>query len=168
MSGLSATATLEQAKDWLRRRLDKGEQCPCCQQFAKVYRRGITSTMALALIHIANSPDTVRDQDGFLHVSDYLKGIGTKGALAAAQSADWAKLVAWQFIEQADRDRDDGSSRNGWWRITADGMAFVQDRVTVPRYAKFYDSRVLGLEGDPVGIRDALGKRFDYYDLMQR
>ena len=44
--------TLGGARDWLRDRVEKGAKCPCCGQFAKVYRRTITSGMARALFMI--------------------------------------------------------------------------------------------------------------------
>jgi hypothetical protein len=42
--------TLAEAQDWLRERLPDGAKCPCCTQFAKVYRRKINSAMAWQLI----------------------------------------------------------------------------------------------------------------------
>ena len=33
--------TLTEAKQWLKERLDEGTRCPCCNQYAKIYKRKI-------------------------------------------------------------------------------------------------------------------------------
>jgi hypothetical protein len=46
-------------------------------------------------------------------------------------------------------------------------MAFVLGESTVPKYAYVYDGRLLKLDGgEYVTIRDALGTKFHYRDLM--
>ena len=42
--------TLADARDELRDLVNDGHRCPCCTQFAKVYRRKIHSTTARELI----------------------------------------------------------------------------------------------------------------------
>ena len=73
----------------------------------------------------------------------------------------------WGLMEQADGQREDGSNRVGWWRLTMLGQEFVMRRTTVPQYARVYNGRCLGLVGDPVDIRTALGTKFNYDDLMR-
>jgi hypothetical protein len=43
----------------------------------------------------------------------------------------------------------------------------VLNRSLVPTYAQIYDGRCLGYDGEPVSIVDALGKKFDYHELME-
>ena len=57
--------------------------------------------------------------------------------------------------------------RAGWWRLTEQGSAFVQGLMKVQKYAKIYDSRLLKLDGELVTIRDVLGSRFNYDELMR-
>ena len=45
MTGWDDGMTLGEARDWLRERIEDGEECPCCRQFAKVYRRRLYATM---------------------------------------------------------------------------------------------------------------------------
>ena len=40
--------TLDEAKAWLRDQVDDGAHCPCCGQFAKVYKRRIHPPWLLA------------------------------------------------------------------------------------------------------------------------
>jgi hypothetical protein len=145
--------TLEAAKSELREKLGKGARCPCCSQFAKIYKRRITSRQARGIIVIYRKAGT-----NWAHVP-------TLSPVLFGDSAEVSKLRYWKLIEESSEVRDDGG-RAGWWRITALGACYVNDRITVPKYACIYDSRLLKLEGELVGIRDALGKKFNYYELM--
>lgn len=148
---LNATATLDVARGWLRERVDEGVKCPCCTQMAKVYRRKITSTVARDLILVCHRY-TVGD---WFHLP-------TEGGYGG----DFAKLAYWSLAEQDIGVRPDGSDRVGWWRITDDGERYVADQLRVPKYARVYNGRCLNLMGDLVGVRDALGTKFNYADLM--
>lgn len=155
MTTLPPDTLLTDARDWLRDRLDDGEKCPCCTQFAKVYRRKINSGMAYALLRFYNA---VGREWG--HKPDVLKGVG-------AAARDESLLRYWGLFEESTEQRDDGG-RSGWWRVTEVGEDFALRRVRVPKYARIYDGRCLGLTGELIDIRDALGDRFSYEELMRR
>lgn len=145
----TGSRTLDDARGWLRERVDDGATCPCCGQFAKVYRRKINGTMARALITL------------YRHAGrTYAHAPSLPGDTHEMSQLSW-----WGLVEDEGTLRDDGG-RAGWWRVTDAGEAFVRDLSTVPKYARIYDHRCLNLVGDPVGIRDALGKRFRYDELM--
>jgi hypothetical protein len=144
--------TLIEARDRLRANVDEGETCPCCGQFAKVYRRKIHTTMARDLL---TAYRTARYE--WFHLPTLLGG---------RHQGDFPKLAHWQLIEEMPAQREDGSSRAGWWRLTPKGAAFARDLARVQKYARIYNGQLLGFDGDPVGIRDALGSRFSYNDLM--
>jgi hypothetical protein len=151
MSDLTPGATLAAAKSWLAARLDKGARCPCCGQFARVYKRQINAAMARALITMYH-----HDRYEFMHLPT-VTGYG----------GDAAKLVYWGLIEEEATVRADGG-RSGWWRLTSGGRAYVLGQIKVPQYAAVYDGRLLpdNPHGPERDIRDALGKRFDYRELM--
>ncbi len=142
--------TLAEAQDWLRERIDEGAACPCCTQFAKVYRRKINSGQARSLIRMWRRCGT-----DWCHVPTEI----------GARSREEGKLAYWDILEEETERRDDGG-RAGWWRITDLGSRFVLDQIRLPKYARIYDGRCLGLIGEPQGIRDALGTKFDYRGLM--
>jgi hypothetical protein len=150
--------TLSEARGWLRERVDDGAHCPCCTQFAKVYRRKLNSAMAYALILMYRHGG---DEDGWCYVPDLLIRRTNRGG-------DEAKARYWGLIEEPpDAMREDGSTRVGTWRLTADGAAFVRGELKVAKYARVYDGRCLGLDdAQLVDITDALGKRFNYRELM--
>jgi hypothetical protein len=129
----------------------KGVVCPCCDQLAKVYARPLHSSMAAALIRIAQAPE------GWVVITE---------VLTHRQLGDAAKLVYWGMLEAREGEREDGSSRVGQYRVTERGRAFVACRLAVPKYAVVYAGEVLRLEGDEITVRDALGRRFSYEALM--
>lgn len=145
--------SLAAAREWLRDRVDKGAKCPCCGQFAKVYRRKITSPMARVLIAMYR-----HDPTGWV----YLPELGLS-------RGDEAKMRYWGLVEpMPDSVRKDGSSRVGIWRLTALGRLWVQNSARVPKYVRIYDGRCLGFDdSEMASIVDALGTRFNYSELME-
>lgn len=131
-----------------------GEVCPCCDRYAKIYDRKINSTQARALIHIVRSCG-----QEFGHLPTL------RMALAPHHSNEEPKLRFWGLLEEEAALREDGG-RAGWWRATPRGEAFVAGTLVVPKYARIYDDRLLGLHGEFVSIRDCVGDRFNYDELM--
>lgn len=148
-SNLPDHITLGQARAWLRSRLDEGAHCPCCTQLSKTYKRKINSGMARSLIHMHRSAG-----QEWIHVK-----------LIGAQSREEGKLAYWGLVEEQKATGLHGG-RAGYWRVTDSGVAFLKLQLTVPKYARVYDGKVRGYEGPMVTIKDALGTRFDYNELM--
>jgi hypothetical protein len=148
------TMSLDAARELLRALVDEGHRCPCCTQFAKVYKRKINSTMARDLIALYRQAG--RD---WAYLPDVRKRSGSRS------NREESKLRYWSLIQEEPAVRPDGG-RSGWWRVTQFGEAFVLGRLTVPKYARIYDDRLLGHLGEEVSIMDALGDRFDYRELM--
>lgn len=158
MSQWPEDALLAEAVKWvLRHRMD-GVECPCCGQFAKVYRRKLNSAMAQAL---AAFYERMGASDEYVHVPSTTD--------MSRLGGDWAKLAHWGLIEEKPSDRDDGSKHAGWWRITELGRRFVRDEVRIPSHALLFNQQLLGMdESSTIGIRQALGDKFDYAELMAR
>lgn len=160
-------ALLAQAVRWVLEHRQDGVTCPCCGQFAKVYRRKLSSTMAYALILIDRHFRKV--PGGWLHVPSYLtKNVPDKCG-ATYRGGDWAKMAYWGLIEEKDEPREDGCKHAGWWSITDLGQQFVRNQVRIPSHVLLYDQRLLSLDRTTmIGIKDALGDRFNYDELMDR
>lgn len=144
--------TLGDAKDWLRERAEEGEICPCCEQNVKVYHRQIHSSMAR---------DLIKAYCEFAIEPFYLPSL-----LGRYGSSDFAKLRYWGLISEEDLVREDGSNRAGWWHITNDGVRYIRGDLRVAKFARTYNKRLLDLSGPSVDIHDALGKKFNYSELM--
>lgn len=148
--------TVREARDLLRDLVDEGHSCPVCRQFAKVYRRSITGSMAAALVTFYRKVGTMR----WAAAPVVLK------ARREWAGGDWGKLRYWGLVEEETDIRRDDGGRAGYWRVTIKGEQFIREQITVPRHALVYDGRCLSLEGEPVTIRQRLGKKFRLDDLM--
>lgn len=142
---------LGNARDLLREMVEDGTECPCCRQFAKVYKRRIHSRMAADLIRFYR-----------VHGQEWGHSTRTLGATAP----DFVKLRYWNLVIPQEGEREDGSHRVGLWRISDEGWRWLHNGSTVMSHARLYDGRCLGFAGKPITIREALGKRFDYSELM--
>lgn len=145
--------TLSDAQKWLADRVGSGARCPCCNQYAKVYRRQINSGMARSLIAMyLHGP-----QGQWVHLPTQV----------GARSREEGKLRYWGLVEeQVDVQRDDGG-RAGYWRLTDAGRAWVTGQSTVPKFVAVYNNTVLRSYGTQVSVSDALGSKFNYTELMR-
>lgn len=151
----SNSTTLGDVKAWLTERLLKGVKCPACQQLARVYKRTVTSASARTLIAAVR-----RHGRDWFHMSTLESAIGNKSR------GETAKLVYWGLIEKDPERRDDGGI-SSWFRVTENGRLFMQGSITVPKYALTYDAQLIRHEGPEISIRDALGNKFSYEELMR-
>lgn len=94
--------------------------------------------------------------DDFIHVPS----LDHSGAVNELNKARY-----WGLLEESPQRRADGG-RAGWWKLTPKGVDFIEGRITLPKYAVVYDGKLLELEGDQVGIAQALSKKFNYAELM--
>lgn len=124
-----------------------GVICPCCQNNCKVYHRHINAGMARSAITIFRLH---RAGDAWVNVP---RQVG-------ATSREEGKLAYWGLITE------DPVRHSGFWQLTPKGELWVLNRITVPYTALVYNNRLLGLDGKPWSVRDALGERFSYEALM--
>lgn len=158
--------TLEHARADLQAKLNGGLTCPCCDQFAKVYKRKLNSCMAQALIHIYQFFEVVgkEDPDAYVHVPAFL--VRTMGTASIA-GGDVTKLRYWGLLEARPEARADGSARQGFYRITERGKAFVRNEVRVPSHVYLYNQECLRFSDELILITEALQEDFDYGELMR-
>jgi hypothetical protein len=154
----AATLACDARADVMLRR-GEGVICPVCDQLAKIYTRRITAQMARALILLYRH---VGASDEWIHAPSFFT------SKRANSSNDAALLRHWRLIELQGALRRDGSNRSGLWRITERGRQFVRGDLSVPKFVYLYDAELIG-EDDSVlvTVRDALGKKFDYAEIMR-
>ena len=160
---LSSNTTLGEAKKFLHDNWDVGAVCPCCTQMVKLYHRPITSSMAYALILLYKYVEASDGIIEYIHMNNYLNSLDIPFPV---KSGDNAKLRYWGLIEEKVEIRKDGSKRAGYWRVTELGKQFARGEIGVQQYARVFSSKCYGLAGEHIGIRDALGKKFNYNELM--
>lgn len=134
---------------------EDGAECPCCGQFVKVYRRTINSTMARQLI-------TAWHKHGheWFHTRDVVLA-------DSAGAGDFSKLENWGLImRQPHVQGEDGKRTSGMWKITALGADFINGKSLVPQYVFIFNGEKQGAGGGEIHIQHALGKKFDYREIM--
>lgn len=144
-------------REWLRLHRHAGVDCPACDQFVKLYPRAITATMARGLIAVYRYQ--VATGEPWVCLLRVLTDI--------RMNTQFCLLRNWGLIEPKPGQRDDGSRRTGWWNVTSKGQGFVLDRLKLPKYAMVYNGNTEYYDGPLLGITEALGKRFNYRELMR-
>jgi hypothetical protein len=114
--------------------------CPCCDQGVKVYGRKITGVMVAQLFQMGG--------EGPVH---------PKNIKHQSLGRDWGKLCYWNLAQH---------NEDGNWRCTERGYFFLHDKIKVPKHAYVFNQDVLGHGDELVGVRDCMGARFDYDELM--
>lgn len=148
-------ATLAEAQQWLRERVDKGAPCPCCTQHTKVYHWPLYSTAVQALKLYYQLGGTTE----YVH-SNALKAHGHRG------QGDAARLRMWGLVEREKDARPDGG-KSGFWRVPVKGEQFLLGLITIPKYCNYFDGRVLGFDGPNVDVRHCLGTAFNYDEFVR-
>jgi hypothetical protein len=153
--------SVEVAKQWLTTSIEDGAYCPCCGQLVKLYRRKLYASMAMVLTLIYREFKRNPEMQ-WLHVPTFLNGRGV-----LARGGDWAKLVYWGVIEARTRTRDNQDAAVGYYCITDKGRDFVEVRTSLPAAVYVYDGHVQRFDEERTTIVQALGKSFDYDELMR-
>lgn len=135
-----------------------GYICPCCGQFVKEYTRKLNSSMARVLILIYQSGKL-----DFFHIENYLKSLN-KGDLRA----DFHKLRYWGLLKKKIENREDGSTRNGFYKISPMGIMFVEGKTTVHENILIFNNEFKGFIGRQINIFEAIGNKFSYEELMSK
>lgn len=129
-----------------------GTTCPVCGQHAELYRRRIHPTMARQLITAYRAAGT--------------EPFHAPTVLGDTAGGDFAKLALWGLIAERDGRRRDGG-HHGRWRITKDGVAFLEGRARVPQWALVYDGVKVGHDGELVGLATILAEGGEPFDLAE-
>ena len=151
------TTTLAEARAALNEDWEKGTECPCCHQRVELYPRRIYATSAIGIINLYHLTQEQPDVEYF-HIKVIERHRKSGGG-------DFAKLATWGLVEEQFND-DTKKRTSGYWRITPKGESYVRGELRIPKIARIYNKRLFRFEGEQVGIRDALGKNFDYAELM--
>lgn len=134
----------------------KKTKCPHCNHVSIEYRRSMNSNMAIALICLLKS-----NEFDYVHMEELLRLNGYK------RCGDFSYLVHYRFLEKLKEKRDDGSSKNGKYKITSAGIMFAEGKTTCKSTFIMEEGVFKGFDGKDITIKDALGEKFNYDQLMQ-
>jgi hypothetical protein len=152
--------SLAQAKaDTMLSARTKALRCPLCTHNVKVYRRKFNSRMALTMVYtypmFKSYPRRWLDIGNYcVKHHDFIPG-------------DHGKLAWWGLMEHSNEAPKHGARVTSKYRMTERGFLFTENRLTVPSHAIEYLSDVESLVGDEIDIQTALGKNFNYRELMR-
>ncbi len=164
--GLFNESILERFGEFYQRKLKKdllfertrGSRCPTCDQYAKEYKRTVSSNMCVFLRSLITEYFLSRSQgeDGWVHYKKCKFG-----------SRDYPHLALWDLAHT--RSSECGKKRTtGEWKPTKRGIDFLFGKTTVPKYIYTYNGKKVGENRDEfIDFRTALGENsFDYTEIM--
>ena len=133
---------------------EDGMACPCCDRWGKVYGYRVNSTMVRALfwLFIAGKSDWINIQD--------------KAPRFILRSKSLSTMKYWNLVERKPKEISDGKRFSGIWRITNDGIAFINRNLYINKKVFVFDDRVVGRSDEMVGVDDCLGNKFSYEELQ--
>lgn len=144
--------TLHEARAQVEQAAWDGIECPCCGQLAKIYKRKFNSNMAVFLISLVQM--TLTEPNGWVHHSQ-----------CKYRGRDYSYIEAWGLAGTRP-SRDSEKRMSGYWKPTPMGLAFTMEQLLIPSHIHLYNNIVVGVEQTKVTIRDALGDKFNYDELM--
>lgn len=156
MHGNPEAITLGEASDWLRSAAaDKdGAICPCCERYDKVYNRPINGGTVGNLIRLYRKGK----QDGwqeFHHIDSFANQLTGR---------DFPILRFIGLLERAEHD-DEKKKTSGMYRITQDGIDFVEGRTTIPERLFLYHDELADTSEKRVSVRHNF-PNFNYWTAM--
>jgi len=147
--------SLEYVRQAFKSKLRDGTTCPCCDRFAKIYKRKLSAHLArcLILFHKEAGVD-------WFHV---IRLLSKKGVAYA----DYNLLKHWGLIEPKGDEKDDGNPSAGYWRVTTLGRNFAKGFTWLPTHVLEYLGEFHSFDGQRITIGQALEGKFKYKELME-
>lgn len=138
---------LKEAKTHLHAQAcDKGGKCPVCGQFVKFYKRKLYKSPLQALKNLY-------DYEGrWLHVNSF------------DRNACISLLKYWDLATE--KLNSDEKKNSGMWKITSKGVKFINNEISIPKYAYIYNSKLLKYSDEHVYIDQLNSKNFNYAKMM--
>lgn len=138
------------ARTWMREQAKQpgGAHCPVCRRRGRIDRRALGPRASCLLLAAWQQFGR-----GDFRVADlHSRGVST--------GTKFAQLRHWGLIENATGDRP---RSRPWWRITDLGEAWLRGKIGVPRFAYFYNRKMLGYDtsGEQEWtVHDVLGEEY--------
>lgn len=133
---------------------DGGGNCPCCDRWGRIYRRGINETMARSLIWLCSAPA----EDGWVNVP-------TQAPRWLIRSNQLPTLRWWDLVQRAS-STDVDKKHSGMWRPTDLGRAFAKGEVSMPKIVYTYNGEREKYGEEVIRISECFGSHFSYSEVM--
>ena len=169
--------TFTEARDFVAHHKWRGGCiCPTCDQIAAVRPRSVSCMSALAMLatHALYDPETYP----WVHVSKMNAWVRARlpetektqtDKESSNPTSDFAKLRFWDLLVERPPcdDDDDDKKRQGYWRLSAKGTAFVKGEIALRGRVYLFDNVLLGFDDKSFHIWDSLGNSHSYPELLK-
>jgi len=129
---------------------DEPEICQCCGAKIKVWKKPLIGIAIVELIKLYNLYISTNHP---VHISQFSK-----------QRSNFYTLRYWGLIVGS--AKVEGKRTAGLWRPTEKGIDFIQNRISIPSHAITKNNVLIKLTGDKKNVIEALGKKFNYDELI--
>jgi len=159
---MDLAAAIAACREYVHQHAKAGLDCPCCGTRMKIYKRRLNDGMARALTAIAELSKEHADVDGWLPVG---KKSEIMPASVALQLHHWEypKLKFFGLLESMPAP---AANKDGLWRVTPHGVAFLAGKVPARAYVRELKGKVMRISKRRVYLSDVLKTPFDFDDLM--
>jgi len=154
---ISSDLDVRAAAEAFRAAIENGNVavCPCCGRNGQVIRRTVHSSMAASLVWLVG---VFRRTGDWVYIPD-------EAPRWLINTREWGRMRYWGLVEP--RPNIDNRKRtSGVWRPTQLGMDFSDGFVRIPKYVYIFDDTIIERSGDMIHVKDALGKKFSYEELV--
>ena len=138
--------------------LDEGTHCPCCYRFIKRYRRKLNSGMCRTLIWLYHHQRETGQR--WVKVADV-------APTHVLRTNEISRLTLWNLVKEKSLSDDEDSRTSGQYRITNAGTDFVEGKLHMPSHVLLMSNKVESFSDTKTSIKEALGSKFSYNELME-
>lgn len=146
--------TLAEARETVEAKLGEGTTCPCCNQYAKRYRRKLNTGMAISIIWLVRTWKA--NGEAFVNVPK----IAPRRVIA---SRPFDKLKLWGLATDLPRTTEE-KKRSGFWRPQILGVEFSEARIAIPSYLEVFNSKIGAKSAKLITIEEV--PKFNYQEMM--
>lgn len=125
--------------------------CPKCGGRVRIWRKSLISTAVASLCRLVSAY-----RGEALHHDEFT---------VLLKDRNFSQLKLWGLVAAAE-NKEPAKRASGKWHPTERGIEFVTERRVVPKYVVTMNNVVERFEGPNIGVREALGNRFDYRALI--
>ena len=136
-------------------RTREGIECPCCGTWLRYHKRKFNAGMARILIWLVQEFE--RNNGRWINVP-------AQAPSHVLRSLEVSKLEIWGLAENCRKGRN---RERGIWRPTELGIHFAHGLEMIPSYVLLFQKKPRGFSDEQISIREALGEKFDYDELMR-
>jgi len=150
--------TLGEVKQVLRETLLQGVHCPCCTQFAKVYKRKLNKALSVCLLRAYSLYGRKK-----FHVKDLL--MSDKIFAANMNGGNFSTGAYWGIMKMIP-NTDEDKRTSGYWILTDLGEQFLLKKLKLPKHIWMFNAALVKQSDELVSIDEALTLKFSYKETM--